>query len=305
MIRRGMSREGNEEVTDLIRDCLYLDCINSRVKGSPFCVECREEGEAQLARETGQVSNGHAHLRTLLSAVLAHMGERAHIITTDYYKTVEPCDIAYDMFSLSFHIIPRLKLDTSISSQSVPNHNGSNQVSLPVGMPSEITTHGAPVGVDVDRMAMELSRSSLFYEMPAEPNVNRIRIGERTYLLTFENTNPVSVSIEYSTGGNTYRRDLSQDVIPLLNDLPSQGATFTPPTPEDLRAIGAASYDDLPHHLLCFKADGGHNKLGALTCSCRRFWGLESYPKCVAGTCRNARQEGHAFCGNHLQEIRP
>ena len=75
------------------------------------------------------------------------------------------------------------------------------------------------------------------------------------------------------------------------------------PADEDLIAMGLnpTKPDTWPHHGLCSK---WIVKLyGALTCSCRRFWGEAQKPKCIAGGCVEARELGHALCTDHLREI--
>lgn len=141
--------------------------------------------------------------------------------------------------------------------------------------------------------------------IPVEPNVNRIQLGERTYTLSMSSTDPVDVRLSYSRDGVTYTRQVGDQLIPLRASLDNEAVEFKPPPLDQLALIGATSYDDLPHHLLCSRASGGRNRIGALTCSCRRFWGLESKPRCVAGECRNPRQPGHALCSTHLGELRP
>ncbi len=76
------------------------------------------------------------------------------------------------------------------------------------------------------------------------------------------------------------------------------------PDDESLRGMGLdpTKPDTWPHHGLC--CNWTWHLTYALTCSCRRFWGQEQKPRCVAGGCREVRSPGHALCREHLKEIR-
>jgi hypothetical protein len=75
------------------------------------------------------------------------------------------------------------------------------------------------------------------------------------------------------------------------------------PADEDIVAMGLnlAQPETWPHHGLCAKFIW--KEKSALTCSCRRFWGEERKPRCVAGGCWEARAPSHALCTLHLKEI--